>query len=333
MDYISVLIPCFNDEHNIGLLINSIQESSDFIGGKDEIIVIDDKSNDDSVLVAQQTKVNVIKLKKNSGPAVARNAGAKSAKNPILLFLDSDTRLENNSLKNIRQSFTSKDKRLIVNGLCLPEPINYSIGSFYKGLVEYSWHLDVIKKNLNPSIFNSRVGAIRKDFYHEIGGFDENIRGTELEEHEFSYRLPDQTEIELNSEIKVRHDFPGFTKTLNVYWKRSAKWADLFIKNRKFDNDNSVGGTSFLNGLGHLFGVFVVIAFICAILFPIPFFFLFAGLFFLFVYINRLFFGLAVRVSIGKLIAVLCLHLLYSLVIFAGVMYGIIRFILNELRS
>lgn len=333
MNYISVIIPCFNDAENIGELVTSVRENGDFIEAGDEILVIDDKSEDGSNLVAQNAKATVLCLSENSGPAVARNRGVAAARNDILVFLDSDTILEPGSLQCVRERFASPDGPHIVNGLCSPEPINETLGSFYKGLVEYSWHIDMIEKGVIPTIFNSRVGAMRKEVFQRTGGFDERIRGTELEEHEFSYRLPAGTRIELDPKLRVRHDFPGFESTIRVYWKRSAKWAELFMEHKKFDNGSTVGGTSLMNGLGHLFGALAAMTFAFAVFFPTPFLATSAALFLLFVIVNRLFFRLAFDISTGKAAAVFALHLFYSLVILGGAMYGTVRFMVTYLRK
>ncbi|MDP1771327.1 MAG: glycosyltransferase [Methylobacter sp.] len=328
MQQISVIVPCFNEERNIGSLVDSVINSSGFVKGRDEIIIADDCSTDGSREAAAKAGAHVVCLAENSGPAAARNLGVASAKNEILLFLDSDTLLESGSLDAVRRCFSDPGFEVdIVNGLCCPEPINMTLGSFYKGLVEYSWHLDALEKGTIPTIFNSRVGAIRKAVFEQTGGFDVAIRGTELEEHEFSYRLPKGTRFMLCPDLKVRHDFPDFINTIKVYWKRSAKWTELFFKHKQFDNGGSVGGTSMLNAFGHLFGVLAGFFLLMAMLGQNVFLLYSGAAFFLFVAINRMFFSMAFQKSLLLGVKLVILHLVYSFVILGGAVWGGLRLI------
>lgn len=332
MHQISVIVPCFNEERNIGSLVDSVINSSGFIKGQDEIIIADDCSTDSSREEALKAGAHVVCLAENSGPAAARNLGVASAKNEILLFLDSDTLLEPGALDVVRRCFKEPGFEVdIVNGLCSPEPINMTLGSFYKGLVEYSWHLDALEKGTVPTIFNSRVGAIKKAVFEQTGGFDVAIRGTELEEHEFSYRLPKGTRFMLCPDLRVRHDFPDVKNTIKVYWKRSAKWTELFFKHKQFDNGGSVGGTSLLNAVGHLFGVLACLFLFMSMLGQNGFLLYSGGAFFLFLAINRMFFSMAFQKSLLSGVGLVLLHLVYSFVILGGAVWGGLRLLLARL--
>lgn len=333
MQQISVIVPCFNEERNIGSLVDSVINSSGFIKGQDEIIIADDCSTDGSRETAAKAGAQVVCLAENSGPAAARNLGVASAKNEILLFLDSDTLLEPGSLEAVKKRFSVQGDDIdIVNGLCEPDPINPTLGSYYKGLVEYSWHLDAIAKGTVPTIFNSRVGAIRKDVFNRTGGFDTAIRGAELEEHEFSYRLPKGTRFKLCPELRVRHDFPDMMNTIKVYWKRSAKWAELFFEHKQFDNGGCVGGTSMLNALGHLSGIFACLFLLMSVSESMYWLSAFGITSFLFVAINRMFFSMAFEKSLSLGMGLVFLHLLYSFVILGGAIWGGFRLLLAKLN-
>ena len=334
MHRVSVIVPCFNERGNIGPLVDSVVSASGFIKGQDEIIVADDCSTDGSREEAAMGGARVICLEENSGPAAARNLGVSSAQNEILLFLDSDTRLMPGSLDAVKQCFSDRGLGIdIVNGLCSPEPIRKTLGSSYKGLVEYSWHLDALAKGVVPTIFNSRVGAIRKTVFEKTSGFDQTIRGTELEEHEFSYRLPNGTQFMLCPQVRVQHDFPDMTNTITAYWKRSIKWAELFFKHKQFDNGGTVGGTSILNALGHLSGVLACFLLVMAMM-GIKFSLLGCGaMFFLFAAINRMFFSMAFRRSLVTGVSMLFLHLLYSFVIVGGASWGSLRLMLAQSKT
>jgi uncharacterized protein len=83
---ISVIIPTWNEESNIGSLLN------DLVGTVNvEIIVVDGESGDRTSEIAAFYNVKVIQAQR--GRSIQMNAGAKEALGDILLFLHADTRL------------------------------------------------------------------------------------------------------------------------------------------------------------------------------------------------------------------------------------------------
>ena len=99
---LSIIIPVFNAEKYILNCINSILNQS--IETSFEIIVIDDASTDNSIDLLKELNSPFIKihsLRKNSGPASARNAGLKMAKGEYIFFLDADDTLSKNSLNTM----------------------------------------------------------------------------------------------------------------------------------------------------------------------------------------------------------------------------------------
>ena len=69
-----------------------------------ELIIVDDCSTDNSLKIIKKyakidNRIKLIKLKKNSGPAVARNKGIKVSKGRYMAFLDSDDFWEMDFLK------------------------------------------------------------------------------------------------------------------------------------------------------------------------------------------------------------------------------------------
>ncbi|CAM4334080.1 glycosyltransferase family 2 protein [Bacillus albus] len=89
---ISIIIPTYNAERFILNTINSIKEQT---YENWEIIVIDDCSSDNTLQIVKgqqaiDKRIRIIKLKNNSGAAIARNTGINSAKGKYVAFLDSD---------------------------------------------------------------------------------------------------------------------------------------------------------------------------------------------------------------------------------------------------
>lgn len=85
---VSVIIPCYNGEEYIGQTLGSLLDQTRPV---DEIIVVDDESDDRSMDIARSFSESVTVLpKKNGGAAKARNYGADYAVGDALMFLDAD---------------------------------------------------------------------------------------------------------------------------------------------------------------------------------------------------------------------------------------------------
>ena len=86
---IDIIVPAFNSDNYIEKTLDSVfnQTFQDY-----KIYVIDDNSSDgtSSILKKLGSKINLIKLKKNKGPAFCRNIGMRVSNSNYLCFLDSD---------------------------------------------------------------------------------------------------------------------------------------------------------------------------------------------------------------------------------------------------
>ena len=90
MKKVSVIIPMHNSSKYILECINSVINQT---YKNLEIILIDDKSTDDTLKKVSSIKdkrIKLIKFKKNEGAAKARNKGIEEATGDYLCFLDSD---------------------------------------------------------------------------------------------------------------------------------------------------------------------------------------------------------------------------------------------------
>jgi len=89
---VTIITPCYNSADFVRLTINSVLEQT---YTNWELIVIDDKSSDDTCKVIEEyvqrnNQIRLIKLAKNGGVANARNVGLDEAKGRYVAFLDSD---------------------------------------------------------------------------------------------------------------------------------------------------------------------------------------------------------------------------------------------------
>ena len=135
----SLITPAYNNADEVRKLLASIKP--EFLNDPTlEVIVVDDSSSDDSIgrVVKESGFARYIRLAKNSGPAEARNIGAKSAKNEVLVFVDSDVILNSDTLSRIRDKFIHDKSVAVLGGEYDLEPANPCFSTKFKSLMVLS---------------------------------------------------------------------------------------------------------------------------------------------------------------------------------------------------
>lgn len=105
---ISIVIPSYNQEKYLRQAIESALNQTI----KCEVIVIDDGSTDNSLLIAQEYSVKLIS-QVNKGLASARNTGIMNATGEYILFLDADDML----MPNCAETLLNTGKEIICPSL------------------------------------------------------------------------------------------------------------------------------------------------------------------------------------------------------------------------
>ena len=180
---ISIIIPVHNSSLTLDECLNSIFNSS---YKNYEVIVVSDKSTDNSVDIAKKYKTKVIELSQNRGPAAARNKGSEEAQGEILLFLDSDVIINKDSLNLIIDKFQI-DEINAIQGIYSHQP-NYKCVAtqFYQSyLCYYVWAEN--KKYVSTLV--TGCFAVRKKIFNKLNGFDVNIENPSCEDEKFGYSL------------------------------------------------------------------------------------------------------------------------------------------------
>ena len=91
----SIVVPIYNEEDNISALYRAITAALDGYDTDYEIIMVDDGSADGSfgalkVIAAQDTRVKVIRFRRNFGQTAAMSAGFDAAAGGIIIPMDGD---------------------------------------------------------------------------------------------------------------------------------------------------------------------------------------------------------------------------------------------------
>ena len=86
-DFVSVVIPAYNEEATIRRVIETAKDAD-----TDEIIVVDDGSKDRTSRIAAKAGARVIKHSKNMGKGAAMSTGVENSRGNMIVFLDADLR-------------------------------------------------------------------------------------------------------------------------------------------------------------------------------------------------------------------------------------------------
>lgn len=89
---VSILIPAYNEEHNIRPTIQGVRRiPAQLLPTLEwEVIVIDDGSSDNTKAQAQKCGLRTLRLDRNRGKGAALQYGLQHARGQIIMFLDAD---------------------------------------------------------------------------------------------------------------------------------------------------------------------------------------------------------------------------------------------------
>ena len=202
-----------------------------------EIVVVVDGGEDDSWIVAQKHGVRVIRENHCGGPAKARNRGAQEAMGDIILFIDADVLVPPDLFGRVAKIFEQEPDLAAVIGSYDDEPAAMNFYSRYKNLFHHFTHQDGDRR---ASTFWGACGAIRRDVFLTIDGFDESFKKPSVEDIELGYRLiAAGHRIKLDKWLQVKHlkrwSMVSLLKT--DFFRRALPWSELILRRRFFIND------------------------------------------------------------------------------------------------
>ena len=233
---ISVIIPAYNAASYLRTCLDRLERST----APFECIVVDDGSTDDTAEVAARFKATVLHVPVRSGPAHARNLGARKAQGEILFFIDADVCVYPTTLARISSDFAENPEVDAVIGSYDDSPEAQDFLSQYKNLMHCYTHQH---GNRQACTFWSGCGAIRKSVFLQYSGFDESYKRPAIEDIELGYRMVrDRRKLLLDAELQVKHlkawSFASLVKTDIL--DRGVPWTELILRDKRLPNDLNI---------------------------------------------------------------------------------------------
>lgn len=238
---LSVVVPVLDGGEPFKRVLASIVTStfSDY-----ELIVVDDGCRDQSAAVARAAGAKVLSsAARASGPAAARNCGAAVARGELLCFIDADCEAHPDTLQRIIAAFEREPGLAAVFGCYDDAPAAPGFIAQYKNLLHHFTHQNA---RSDASTFWAGCGAIRRELFLELGGFDAAAYPRpSIEDIELGYRVLDAGgTIRLDPSIQVKHHKAWTLRSLLTcdIRDRALPWSRLMLSRRRLTNDLNVDG-------------------------------------------------------------------------------------------
>jgi len=197
-----------------------------------EVIVVDDGSTDGSGELARGMGALVVPSGGTAlGPARCRNIGASHAGGDLLLFVDADVVLHPDALARLAEAFEEPETSAVYGSYDDSPPCR-GFASLYMNLRHHFMHRVPAR---DSATFWSGLGAVRRDLFLEVGGFDaESFPKPSVEDIELGWRIHGRGgRIRRVPEIRGKHlkawSLAEVVRT--DIFRRALPWARLMQRN------------------------------------------------------------------------------------------------------
>jgi glycosyltransferase involved in cell wall biosynthesis len=184
MNPLAVIVPAYNASATLPQCLRGLIQAC---GAPQPILVVDDGSTDDTPRIAAELGVRVVETGGRKGPAAARNLGASETDAPFVLFVDADVVIHPDAVTRARAAL--EDGAAAVFGSYDDCPTGPGLVSRYRNLLHHWTHQQARGE---PSTFWAGLGAVRREAFEGVGGFDpKRYPQPCIEDIELGYRLRD----------------------------------------------------------------------------------------------------------------------------------------------
>jgi glycosyltransferase involved in cell wall biosynthesis len=246
---ISVIVPVYNGGAALERCLVALNQSR---GVAWECIVVDDGSTDDSAEIARRLGARVVRsAQPQGGPGQARNVGAQlGGTAELLCFIDADVVVRPDTLAKFVLLFACHPDVTAAFGSYDSQPDQSNMLSQYRNLLHHFVHQT---GHVDASTFWSGCGAIRRDAFLALGGFDPAYTRPSIEDIELGYRLcAAGARIRLAKHIQVTHlkRWTLWSILKTDIRDRALPWTSLIARTRHLPNDLNLDTSSRLSAIG-----------------------------------------------------------------------------------
>lgn len=167
-DY-SIVVPAYNEEELLPGTLAALRETMAQLPRRGEVVVVDNNSTDRTAILAEAAGARVVFEPVNQ-IARARNAGARAARGPFLVFVDADTTVPPDVLRASIDALESG--RAVGGGSAVA--IDFRTNGVARFLLRF-WNRVSVKGRLAAG---SYVFS-RRDAFFAVGGFPESVYASE----------------------------------------------------------------------------------------------------------------------------------------------------------
>ena len=206
---LTVVIPATDGRVTLERTLDAVRRASE---PPEEVIVVDQPSH--------------------LGPAAARNVGSRQANGDVVVFVDADVEVHRDAFARIRSAFQNEPSLAAIFGSYDDDPGAEGIVSDFRNLLHHHVHQESAGA---ATTFWAGLGAIRRDVFLALGGFDEErFPKPSVEDIELGMRLHAKGgRIVLDPAIQGKHlkhwTLANMAKTDLL--RRGVPWLRLVFEN------------------------------------------------------------------------------------------------------
>ena len=234
---VAVIVPVYNGGEKFHASLDSVRSA---VPPPDELIVVGDGDTDGSSQYAEATGIPVYRFTTPGGPGRARNLGASKAQSDILFFVDADVTVPENVIRQVKEIFAQQSETAAIIGSYDDQPGEPNFLSQYRNLLHHYVHQNGREE---ASTFWAACGAIRRDVFLGMGGFDETYNKPSIEDIELGYRLKKAGHaIRLCKSLQVKHwkRWTVVSMLQTDFFQRALPWTQLIHRSRGLVNDLNI---------------------------------------------------------------------------------------------
>lgn len=225
---VGIVVPSLDAGHDLDVVLPALSGA--------EVVVVDAGSHDDTAERAAAHGARVVVLPEPTGPAQARNAGVAELETDVVLFVDADCVPREDVLTRVREAFTADPELVSLTGSYAVDTPVTSFAARYMNLRHHHTHQRARREG---ATFWTGCGAVRRDVFLAVGGFDAERFPNGLEDMELGLRLGTHGATRLDPELQVTH-LKRWTLRGVIdadIRRRALPWARLFFERGHLPND------------------------------------------------------------------------------------------------